>query len=205
MLAALVRQPLDRRRCAVADAIDRKDHDIGLADEAGQQRRIVIDSAVVMQQVAVHAVGQRLELRHLIAPPADVQHGQAMKIESIRRIGGGIQEHADTGFERGQFLIQLPALRFRPPAGLFDFLQHLRLHGEALLESFAARGFSRQAAVQAGDGVGPGRGVLVGQRNGGVTGLHRGLGQRLAQLADDLLAFGKAVADLLLLAVELGG
>ena len=46
-LAELSARPLDRGGRVVADAIDREDRDVGAADEPRQQRRTVLDAAII--------------------------------------------------------------------------------------------------------------------------------------------------------------
>src|SRR5262249_8109444 len=54
-LLQLPAEPLDGRGGIVADAVDREEHVIGPADEAGQKCRAVLDAAVVVQEAGAGA------------------------------------------------------------------------------------------------------------------------------------------------------
>ena len=58
----------------MADAVDGEIDDVGLADEAGQQREAVVDAAVMRDQGAAAHGDKGLELIDQLGPSADVEN-----------------------------------------------------------------------------------------------------------------------------------
>src|SRR5262245_61468763 len=71
-------RPLHRSGGVMADAVDREQHNVGAADQALNERGVVLEAAIVMQKAAVRALHQTLELRNLMAAAADIENAELM-------------------------------------------------------------------------------------------------------------------------------
>src|SRR5712671_3872011 len=131
----------------MADAVDREDHAIGPADQAGKQPRAVLDAPVVMEKTPACALDQCLELRDLMGAAADIQDRDAREVESLRtRFRPG---------ERGQMALDevelMPGRSMISPHGLEGAVllpQRRRKLARALVAAFTTRGFAREPAVE---------------------------------------------------------
>src|SRR5271170_4260222 len=92
---------LDLLGRGVADAIDREIDHVGLADEARQQREIVVDAAIMRNQRAAALGDESLELVDQFPPSADIENLQISKrfAEFVR---ASLVERLERRFERGQ-------------------------------------------------------------------------------------------------------
>ena len=70
----------------MADAIDRKHHEIGPADQAGEQPAAILDAAIMMQEFRAQLFAERAQMAELGRAPADIEQRQAGE---ILRIDGG--------------------------------------------------------------------------------------------------------------------
>ena len=61
----------------MTDAIDREEHAVGTADEAGQQTWAMFDAAVMMQEARASSLGHVLELGNVVRSPSYVEEGEA--------------------------------------------------------------------------------------------------------------------------------
>jgi hypothetical protein len=81
--SGLTAKLLDRRCGVMADAIDREEHVIGPAHEAGQQSRTMLDAAIMVEETRSDALDQSLQLRNLMSPATDVEDRDARQIEGF--------------------------------------------------------------------------------------------------------------------------
>src|SRR5215510_14276425 len=69
----------------MADAINRKQRNVRAADQARNERGVVLNAAVVVQKAAIQPLHQILELRNLMAAAADIENAELMQVEAISR------------------------------------------------------------------------------------------------------------------------
>jgi hypothetical protein len=67
----------------MADAIDREEHVISAAHEAGQQSRTMLDAAIMVEETRSDTLAQSLQLRNLIGAATDVENRDARQIEGF--------------------------------------------------------------------------------------------------------------------------
>src|SRR5579863_1316171 len=107
-LVGLLAKPLQQQRGPVADAIDRKERDVGAADEAGQEVWPLFDAAVMMNEPARGLLDDHAQPRDLVWPTADIEQGQAAEIKPLLRAlrASSIElrfEHLDFAAQRDGF------------------------------------------------------------------------------------------------------
>jgi hypothetical protein len=97
---------------------------VGAAHKARQQRRIVLDAAVVMQETALGALHQALQLRRLVGATPDIEDGQAAQVEPIRPTAVlALQRRPEPGLQGGKLLMKRRQLAFGPLACALGFVE----------------------------------------------------------------------------------
>ena len=110
---------LQSRYRIVADAVDRKEHTVGAADQAWHQPGAVLDAAVMMKEAAAGALGHRLEPGNLVSPASHVEERKTGQHDRLCR---AVMIRLE---KRSQLPVNVIEL---PPAGLiFDLAFPQRL------------------------------------------------------------------------------
>jgi len=72
----------------MADAIDRKQHQIGAAEQFGQPAHIVLHAAIMVRQAAIMLFDIAPHMRHLLLQSADEQDRALIEIHGVTRRAG---------------------------------------------------------------------------------------------------------------------
>src|SRR5262245_25996385 len=95
-------RPLHGGDGVMADAIDREQHNVGAADQARNERGVVLKAAVMVQKAAVRALHQVFELRNLMAAATDIENTELTKIEAFSLLAFGRHQPLDLAFGGGK-------------------------------------------------------------------------------------------------------
>jgi hypothetical protein len=142
-LAELAAQPLHSKRGVMAHAIDGKGDPVGLADQARQQRGMVMPPPVMAKQRTANSLQRRPHPVSAAGPPADVKDALGwMARGELCRIGGILAvKHGEFPLYGRMPHFGLAGAPLPQPASLGGL-------GGALLQALAPAGLASEAVLQ---------------------------------------------------------